>query len=259
MHFSGFIEALNGAKNTEEAFSLLCQTVTPLRWGRIAFFALTAEARRSAWSYDDGSPLLASNYPQDYIDRYVRERLYEIDPVLLLARESLTPLVCKDVEDSTPLSEQQKQLMTDRRACGLYREIACPIHASGGQTFAICFAREVPEEGDRAHFSALQVLAMHYYYTFARLLQARPEPVPAPGGLAESQPVASIGTPLLTQRERECLLWTARGKSASVISVILGLSENTVNFYVKNAMKKLGTTNRVIAVVLAVRSGMIQP
>ena len=51
----------------------------------------------------------------------------------------------------------------------------------------------------------------------------------------------------------------AGGKSASSISVILGLSENTINFYVKNAMRKLGTTNRVVAVVLAVRAGIIQP
>jgi DNA-binding CsgD family transcriptional regulator len=259
MQFSGFIEALSSAKSTEEAFHLLCQTVTPSGWNRIAFFALTPEARRLLNGLDDSSPLLASNYPEQYIARYVRERHYEIDPVLLLARESLTPLVCKDVEDSALLSERQKQLMIDRRACGLYREVACPIHGSGGQLFAVCFAREGPEEWDRANFSALQVLAMHFYYTFARLMQARPEPAPAPAGLAESPPVGAIETPCLTQRERECLLWTARGKSASVISVILGLSENTVNFYVKNAMKKLGTTNRVIAVVLAVRSGMIQP
>ncbi|MCU0895471.1 MAG: helix-turn-helix transcriptional regulator [Rhodospirillales bacterium] len=55
------------------------------------------------------------------------------------------------------------------------------------------------------------------------------------------------------------MLWTARGKSASSISVILDIAENTVNFYVKNAMRKLGTTNRVVAVVLAVRAGLIKP
>jgi LuxR family transcriptional regulator, activator of conjugal transfer of Ti plasmids len=260
MQFSGFIEALGSAGGTEEAFHLLCQTVSPLGWKRMAFFALTPEARQLlTGSGDDSSPLIASNYPEEYISRYVRERHYEIDPVLLLARESLTPLVGKDVEDSAQLSERQKQLMIDRRVSGLYREVVCPIHGPGGQTSAVCFAREGPEEWDRAHFSALQVLAMHFYHTFARLVQARPEPARAPAGLAESEPVGAIETPSLTQRERECLLWTARGKSASMISVILGLSENTINFYVKNAMKKLGTTNRVIAVVLAVRSGMIQP
>lgn len=264
MQFSGFIEVLSTVKNTDEAFRLLCQAVTPSGWNRVAFLAVTLEARRLFnGSEDDSSPLLASNYPEEFISRYIRERHYEFDPVLQLARESLTPVLCKDIEEGTPLSEQQKQLMIDRRTCRLYREVACPIHGSGGQVFAVCFAREETTEVDRTHFSALQVLAMHFYYTFIRLMQARneprPEPEPEPAGLAESQPVRQIETPCLTQRERECLLWTARGKSASVISVILGLSENTVNFYVKNAMKKLGTTNRVIAVVLAVRSGMIQP
>jgi LuxR family quorum-sensing system transcriptional regulator CciR len=260
MQFSGLIEALSSAGTTEEAFYLLCQTVAPLGWDRIAFFALTLEARR--WlngSEDDSSALLASNYPEDYITRYVRERHYELDPVLQLALQSLTPLECRDIEHSTPLTERQKQVMIDRRACGLHQFLACPIHVSGGRVFAVCFARERSGDEDRAHFSALQVLAMHFYYTFVRLIQTRPELAPKPAGLAESQLVGAIETPCLTQRERECLLWTARGKSASVISIILGLSENTVNFYVKNAMKKLGTTNRVIAVVLAVRSGVIQP
>lgn len=262
MQFSGFIEVLSSVRDTEEAFRLLRQAVTPSGWNRVAFLAVTLEARRLLnGSEDNSSPLLASNYPEEYISRYIRERHYEFDPVLQLVRESLTPVLCKDIEESTPLSEQQKQLMIDRRTYRLYREVACPIHGSGGQVFAVCFAREEPKEADRTHFSALQVLAMHFYYTFIRLMQARAEsrPEPEPAGLAESQPVRQIETPCLTQRERECLLWTARGKSASVISVILGLSENTVNFYVKNAMKKLGTTNRVIAVVLAVRSGMIQP
>lgn len=254
MQFAGFIECLSRARSPEEAFQLLWQTVMPSGWKSIAFFALTTEARRLS---ENDSPLVASNYPKGYIDRYIYERLYEIDPVLMLARESLTPLVCRDVEENTPLSERQKELMTNRRDCGLYRVVACPIHGSGGQTFAVCFGREGPEEADCVPVSALQVLAIHFYYTFARLSEDRTDSAPA--GFAESQSTSVIKAPSLTQRERECMLWTARGKSASVISVILGLSENTVNFYVKNAMKKLGTTNRVIAVVLAVRSGLIQP
>ena len=78
-------------------------------------------------------------------------------------------------------------------------------------------------------------------------------------GLADEPQLEMPQASLLSKREQECMLWTARGKSASSISIILGLSENTINFYVKNAMKKLGTTNRVVAVVLAVRSGLIQP
>ena len=103
------------------------------------------------------------------------------------------------------------------------------------------------------------MLAIHFYYAFARVYQARAQSANGPIGLADSPPMGLTASRVLTHRERECLLWTARGKSASSISVILGLSENTINFYVKNAMRKLGTTNRVVAVVLAVRAGLIQP
>jgi LuxR family quorum-sensing system transcriptional regulator CciR len=260
VQFSGFIEASANATSTEEVFQFLCKAVSSLGCDRIAFFALTVEAQCAlAPPGSDITPLLASNYPEDYLRRYVQKRQYEIDPVLLLARESLTPLVWGDVVDRMPLSEEQKLLSVQRRNTGLYGEVTCPVHGPREQTFAVCFARDRPGEHDRAHLSALQVLAIHFYYAFVRVQQARAQPANAPMGLADAPPMGFTGARVLTHRERECLLWTARGKSASMISVILGLSENTINFYVKNAMRKLGTTNRVVAVVLAVRGGLIQP
>jgi DNA-binding CsgD family transcriptional regulator len=168
-------------------------------------------------------------------------------------------LVWEDVVSRMKLSEEQKVLIIERRQAGLYNEVTCPIHGPSEQRFALRFAHSQPEPCDHAHFSALQVLAIHFYYAFARVWRTRSEPPGLSMGLADAPQAGMSGTCTLTLRERECLLWTARGKSASSISVILGLSENTVNFYVKNAMKKLGTTNRVVAVVLAVRSGLIQP
>ena len=210
-------------------------------------------------SGSDITPLLASNYPQDYLCRYLQTRKYEIDPVLLLARESLTPLMWEDVIDRMTLSEEQKLLGVERRDAGLYGEVTCPVHGPREQTFAVCFAQDRPGENDRIHLSGLQVLAIHFYYAFARVHQAQRQSNNPPIGLADNSPLGLTGGCVLTHRESECMLWTARGKSASTISVILGLSENTVNFYVKNAMRKLGTTNRVVAVVLAIRAGLIQP
>ena len=63
----------------------------------------------------------------------------------------------------------------------------------------------------------------------------------------------------LSHREIECLTWTAKGKSSWDIAMILEISQNTVNFHMKNAMKKLGTNNRIVAVVKAVRFGLIDP
>jgi LuxR family quorum-sensing system transcriptional regulator CciR len=61
----------------------------------------------------------------------------------------------------------------------------------------------------------------------------------------------------LTQRETECLTWAAQGKSSWDIAAILKISRNTVNFHVKNAMKKLGTSRRTVAVIKAIDLGLI--
>jgi LuxR family transcriptional regulator, quorum-sensing system regulator BjaR1 len=62
----------------------------------------------------------------------------------------------------------------------------------------------------------------------------------------------------LTDREREVLAWTAVGKSSWDISIILGISERTVNWFIANAARKLDAVNRTQAVVNAIRAGEIQ-
>ncbi|MGO7960461.1 helix-turn-helix domain-containing protein [Rhizobium leguminosarum] len=68
---------------------------------------------------------------------------------------------------------------------------------------------------------------------------------------------ADADCPRLTQREKLCLFWAAQGKSSSCISGILEISEHTVNFHIKNAMRKLDVANRIVAVQKAARLGLI--
>jgi DNA-binding CsgD family transcriptional regulator len=56
----------------------------------------------------------------------------------------------------------------------------------------------------------------------------------------------------LSTREREVLKWLKLGKTSWDISVILRISERTVNYHVSNIMKKLDVTNRLQAVLEAV-------
>jgi DNA-binding CsgD family transcriptional regulator len=51
----------------------------------------------------------------------------------------------------------------------------------------------------------------------------------------------------LSPREREVLKWLRVGKTSWDISVILRISERTVNYHVGNIMKKLDVTNRLQA------------
>lgn len=49
---------------------------------------------------------------------------------------------------------------------------------------------------------------------------------------------------LLTNRERECMFWISQGKTSWEVSVILGISERTVNFHVQNCIRKTNSINR---------------
>ncbi|WP_187775636.1 LuxR family transcriptional regulator [Luteimonas suaedae] len=63
--------------------------------------------------------------------------------------------------------------------------------------------------------------------------------------------------PKLSRREREVLRWSAIGKTSWEISLILGISERTVNFHVQGACRKLQAQGRRAACARAVALGLI--
>lgn len=61
----------------------------------------------------------------------------------------------------------------------------------------------------------------------------------------------------LTPREIEILRWTAEGKTAGEIAIILSLTERTIGFHVSSIMHKLGVRNKIAAVMQAVKRGLL--
>lgn len=61
----------------------------------------------------------------------------------------------------------------------------------------------------------------------------------------------------LSERERECLYWVAEGKTAGEVAMILGVTANTVNSYLNHAIRKVGASNRAMAIATAIRAGVI--
>ncbi len=62
---------------------------------------------------------------------------------------------------------------------------------------------------------------------------------------------------MLSTRELTCLEWAAAGKTSWEMGIILGLSERTVNFHIRNACGKLGVHNRQAAITVSLQTGLL--
>ncbi|MGF6364182.1 DNA-binding CsgD family transcriptional regulator, partial [Pseudomonas frederiksbergensis] len=73
------------------------------------------------------------------------------------------------------------------------------------------------------------------------------------GLVAKDLHVSSLkpATVHLSCREIEVLKYSADGKTACEIAIILRLSESTVNFHIKGAIRKFGVNNKIAAVISA--------
>jgi DNA-binding CsgD family transcriptional regulator len=123
--------------------------------------------------------------------------------------------------------------------------IAVKLHLPGDKHFMLGVDREeaLPQVGAQLMqmVAGLQLLAAHALTAADRLLSPR---------------LHSEEFPKLTRRELDVLSWTAQGKTAWEVSVILGMSEKTVNFHLGNAMRKLQVSSKHQAVLKCVAAGV---
>lgn len=72
-------------------------------------------------------------------------------------------------------------------------------------------------------------------------------------------PRTDLLTPVLSEREKDVLRLVARGETSRHIAGELIISENTVNFHVRNILEKLHARTRSEAVARAIRDGLVDP
>lgn len=81
------------------------------------------------------------------------------------------------------------------------------------------------------------------------------QPLPA------DDPADALGAPLrrdaLTDRERDVLVWAAKGKTVEETAAILRISRGTVVSHLSNAQRKLNCSNKVHTVATALKIGAI--
>ncbi|MGK9170035.1 helix-turn-helix transcriptional regulator [Inquilinus limosus] len=114
-----------------------------------------------------------------------------------------------------------------------------------GAHLSLWRSRRRPDWGDE-EVRLLQLVGPH----IGRALKIRDR-------LAAAGARSGAAPPLLAPRERDCLVWVARGASSKQAAQRLALSVYTVNEYVASAMRKLRATSRSEAVATAVSLGLL--
>ncbi len=192
----------------------------------------------AATSVDLSSNTIITNWPVEMLATFDREGLIQASPVLRRLRNSTLPFTFDLEEMSAERGSPVSKNVFD--AFGVVRGAYFPVHDPSGARGAVSLA------GDAPLFTRQQMMELMYIsvHVFQRL--------------AEIRNLDSRQTEILSDREIDCLNWTAAGKTSAEIAGILDLSEHTVNHYLNRAARKLDTVNRTQAVAKALRLGLIK-
>jgi DNA-binding CsgD family transcriptional regulator len=203
-------------------------------------YAIATLGRRDSTDKNDLVHGLNISFPKEWMKEYLSRNYFQVDAII---RENFSTYEVQN------WSVKRKELCRDKEITSLGLDFGlreCWTHGSKplakenyGSMF--CFAGKTMKQDGRTA-AILEFLIPHLHIALTHIFGKKRQ---------------ETGNILLSSREKEILDWLKQGKSSWEISVILGISERTVNFHVNNVMRKLDTSKRQQAVAVAVRLGLI--
>lgn len=180
-----------------------------------------------------------SNYPLEWLALLRQNELFD-EPVLKAAERSASGFRWSQLHQLIQLTESQRRYMHRAVRHGLAEGFTVPNHvpgeAFGSCHFAVSCAGALPEES----LPAAQALGCFAFEAARQMVQAGDEPSES---YVEPAP--------LTDRQRDCLLFAAKGKSDSVIAELLNIRPRTVNEHIEAAKRRYAVATRTQLIVRA--------
>ena len=235
-----FLERLRTLQDLDSIYEALSTQLSDLGFSSFAYHVVRPPGGQ--WARR-----VLSSYPWSWLVHYDEADYANVDPVVDGAARSMLPFKWDEILQGRRLSGKARRVFNEARDFGLRNGITVPIHGPEGGIATFNFSGDLGKAqlGDvwRAHRHDLHLIAHYAHDAILRCVysSARREPI------------------RLTERERECLLWTARGKTAWEVAQIMTVSYDTVLFHVRNAMAKLDVHSKHHAVVKAILFGLIVP
>jgi len=190
------------------------------------------------------SVVMIGNTPEAFYEASRSASEWRRDPVLKRLRTATVPFV---YDQQLYVADGAGDLWEEQAVFGYRTGISMALHLPDGVHFLLGVDREspLPQSSDEVTrlMADLQLLAVYAQEAAVRLLMP-------------TDPVGT-GVPHLTPREREVLAWTKEGKSAWAVGQILSMSEHTVNYHLRNVMRKLDVSSKHLAILRAISLRLI--
>ena len=192
-------------------------------------------------------PLALATYPSEWTHRYTEREYVNCDPVVGAAVGRLLPFLWRRLARSRYCTKQQRSILNEAKEFKLRNGFTVPVHGPGRGVATL----NVSSDTSRVKAAKLWTenkfnLVLLAFFMHEAIVRNMATGAPAP-------------IFHLSPREKECLIWAARGKTAWEISEILNLSSATVVGYLKSAMYRLGVYSKTHAVAKSILLGLITP
>jgi len=231
-----FTHELNGVGTVSELETFLARASSELGF---AYFAVLHHVDLQSAS----SAIRIHNYPAALEQFHDEQHLACSDPVHRACQLTSVGFAWSELPEILQLTPRDLRILKAARAAGIGDGFTVPAHVpgefSGSCSFATASGVPLPDEN-----LALTQLVGAFAFQAARRLT-----------------LTAQGTALkpahVSGRERECLIWIARGKSDAEIAKILGISDHTVHQYVKQVRANYDVVSRSQLVARALFAGTI--
>jgi DNA-binding CsgD family transcriptional regulator len=187
--------------------------------------------------------IVVDNTPTGYKTTFNSAGAQQRDPVMRHCKEESAPIVWTR---NTYSLNSADDLWEEQEVFGYRNGIALALHLPDRHHFMLGVDRHSPLPEDPREVqrlvSDIQLFTVYALDAAMRVLVPRPLQPDRPG---------------LTPREVEVLRWTMEGKTAWEVGKILSITERTAVLHIGNAMRKLDCPNKHLAVLKALRLGLI--
>lgn len=234
-----FTEQARISKSMDDLFDKFRLAVLQTEFESIAFGNVKAEPGLLDGRFERSSHV---TFPKEWVTLYYEKSLGEQDPILQNAFQMTSVQTWQDLLTNCNATSEQKSFMGRASEFGLRMGVTIPLRRAFGSMYICSLAKSVNQQPSFQTICLLNSLAHVFAIAQERLLfEARKKKT----------------SEILTQRQTECLFWIAQGKSSWDVSRIISVSENTVNYHVKEAMRRLETSSRISAVAKCTRLGLL--